>query len=197
MNGLINRAFQGFLTDTYGEVVWAKVVEASGCPLCEFEALSEYPEDMLLRYMSAASHVLGRDVLELAEDAGSYLVTHPNTASVRRLLRFGGADFTEFLHSLDDLPDRVRLAVPGLEIPSLSLTEPTPNTFILECGMAIYPASHFMVGILRAMADDYGALAILGHKDGGGAVGTIEINVPDAAFSMGRSFHLAEPKDTI
>lgn len=194
MHGLINKAFQGFVTDSYGEGVWTRVVEVAGLHIREFETLAEYPDEVLSACLKAASAVLDREVNELAEDAGSYLVTHPNTSSVRRLLRFGGADFTEFLHSLDDLPDRARLAVSGLEIPRLSLTEPTPNAFVLECGAQSYPAGHFMIGILRAMADDYGALALLDYQGRNGDCETIGISVPDAAFAMGRSFHLAGPE---
>jgi hypothetical protein len=51
----------------------------------------------------------------LLEDIGTYLVTDPALEPLRRLLRFGGDTFAEFLGSLEELPDRARLAMPQLE----------------------------------------------------------------------------------
>ncbi len=59
----------------------------------------------------------------LLEDLGTYLVSHPNVQGLRRLLRFGGAGFIDFLHSLDELHDRARLAVPDLDLPQLELRD--------------------------------------------------------------------------
>ncbi len=194
MHGLINKALQGFVTDTYGQSVWDEAATRANLGLQEFETFAEYPENMMISILDAVARVLGREPADLAEDAGTYLVTHPNTSSVRRLLRFSGANFTEFLHSLDDLSDRARLAVPGLVLPRLMLTEPNPNSFILECEAMAYPSAHVMMGVLRAMADDYGALAILDYRGHSGDWDTIAIHVHDAAFAAGRSFELAGPE---
>jgi len=194
MHGLVNKAFQGFVKDTYGDVIWTRVVQAAGVDTSAFETLADYPDELLVSCLKAAAWILDREVEDLAEDAGSYLVAHKNASSVRRLLRFGGANFTEFLHSLDDLPDRARLAVPGLEIPPMSLKEPAPNSFVLEYGRAAYPAGHFLIGILRAMADDYGALALVDFSGDRDEWDTISITVPDAAFARGRDFRLADPE---
>jgi hypothetical protein len=193
MHGLINRAFQGFLIDTYGQHVWQETLERADLGLREFETFAEYPDGLLTETIGAAAQVLARESSELAEDAGTYLVTHPNTSSVRRLLRFSGANFTEFLHSLDDLCDRARLAVPGLELPRIVLTEPSPNSFILHCEAKGYPAGHVIIGVLRAMADDYGALALLDFQDRTEDWETIAIAVHDASFAAGRAFDLAGP----
>ena len=56
---------------------------------------------------------------DVLEDIGGYLVAEDSQASIRRLLRFGGATFEDFLLSLDDLNDRVALALDILEMPMI------------------------------------------------------------------------------
>ena len=83
----------------------------------------------------------------LLEDIGTYFAFHPNVEALRRLLRFGGADFSEFLNSLDDLPDRARLAVDDLELPELFLVQLTEGHFRLVCRAKLPGWGHVMVGI--------------------------------------------------
>ena len=44
MHGLINRAIQCFLRDTYGADLWAQVAEASEIGVEGFEAMLDYPD---------------------------------------------------------------------------------------------------------------------------------------------------------
>jgi hypothetical protein len=118
------------------------------------------------------------------------LVSHPNVEALRRLLRFGGVSVVEFLHSLDDLPDRARLAVDDLNLPALELREHAANRFSLTCS---YPYEGFgcvMVGVLRTLADDYGALVFLEHQGGDQGVEVIEITLFETAYAEGRTFEL-------
>ena len=74
------------------------------------------------------SRLLGRPVAGMMEDLGTYLIMNPSFPAVRRLLRFSGVTFLDFLHSLDDLPDRVRLAVPDSDAASaLERIRPVPS----------------------------------------------------------------------
>ena len=194
MYGLINRAYQSFLTDTYGLSVWSDAVHQADLGVTRFEALMDYPDEMTTKLMASSAEVLARSAEDLTEDLGTYLVAHPNSQSLRRLLRFGGTSFTEFLYSLDDLPDRARLAVPDLVVPQLALNELGPHRFVLECQVMPYPAGHVLMGILRAMADDYGALASLEYRGVVKDHEVIDITVHEMDFSEGRDFQLTTPE---
>jgi hypothetical protein len=126
----------------------------------------------------------------ILEDVGTYLVSHPNKESLRRLLRFGGVTFTEFLHSLDDLPDRARLAVPDLDLPELELSECALNRFSLLCTGPVSGFGMVLVGVLRAMADDYGALVILDHEGWQDGCERIAITLVETEYAQGRQFDL-------
>ncbi len=52
---------------------------------------------------------------------------------------------------------------------------------------------HVFVGILRAMADEYGALVFLEHRGATGGVETVAVEVIEMQFAAGRDFALAAP----
>lgn len=191
MHGLILRTFQVFVQDTYGPEPWRRIVDGAGLDAPDFEAMLNYPQDIFTAVVGAAEVELRKPPDAFLEDVGTYLVSHPNSEGLRRLLRFGGVDFIEFLHSLEDLPDRARLAVADLELPDLDLVDVAPNRFTLLVGAGLPGFGFVLLGVLRAMADDYGALVLM--ECDGGTLGrqTIAITLIETAYSQGRQFALA------
>jgi len=190
MHGLINRSIQNFVCDSYGAATWALVVVRAGLEDQEFEAMLTYDDALTPRILDAVGAELGRPRDELMEDIGTYLVSNPKVESVRRLLRFGGVNFEDFLHSLDDLPDRARLAVSDLHLPRIELRAYSEGHFRLICDSPIEGYGNVMMGILRVMADDYGALAFLEHEGAGNGVEAIAISLVATDFAEGRRFDL-------
>lgn len=190
MHGLINRAIQSFVCNTYGRDRWIRVTEAAELGFVEFEAMLRYDEAQTRAVLSALALEMGRDEGDVLEDLGTYLVSHPDTEALRRLMRFGGVTYQEFLHSLDDLPDRTRLAVSDLQLPALELREHAANEFSLSCGPGLSGFGYVLMGILRAMADDYGALVMLDYKGQHNGCDVIAITLVEADFAEGRDFDL-------
>jgi hypothetical protein len=191
MHGLINRALQCFLRDTYGPSVWTKVALASGVGVDGFEPLLSYDDALTEAVIVKAADQLQRPRETVLEDLGTYLVSHPNLESLRRLLRFGGVSFVDFLHSLEDLPEHGRLGLPDLDLPEFQLVELGQGAFRLTVTPMIAGTGHVLVGLLRAMADDYGALVLLEHcglKDGREE---ISVDLLDSMHADGRRFDLA------
>ena len=192
MQGLVNRAVERFVRDSHGDEAWRGIMARLDLGYGEFEAMLNYDPEITARLLEEVAAALDRPEAEVLEDIGTYLVTHPNTAAVRRLLRFGGDTFEEFLHSLEDLPGRARLALPDLALPPLDLTQHRGDQYTLSVGGARDMAGgfgHVILGLLRALADDYGALAVLEHKGGGGSE-RIGITLAALDHSQGRDFSL-------
>lgn len=210
MHGLINKSVQGFVTETYGGRAWIAVARTSGAEIGDFEALQLYDDVVTDQLLGAVERVLQKPRDRVLEDLGTWLVTRRQPDTVRRLLRFGGVDFEDFLHSLDDLPGRVRLAVPNLVLPPMELIEQARSVFLLRIGPGPRGFGAVMMGLLRAMADDYGSLAVLelanrdasGDGDGGtgmdGPLGkeVVEIRLIQSDYASGRDFHLSAPRMT-
>jgi hypothetical protein len=191
VHGLINRAIQSFLADTYGSEVWAVIAREAQVPVGGFEAMLSYDAAITGDMLAAAESVLDRPREGILEDLGTYLVSHRNREGLRRLLRFGGVTFLDFLHSLEDLPDRARLALPDLELPDMLLTDAGGDRFMLTCHSQIPGAGHIALGLLRAMADDYGALVLLDHLGTGTDGEVVAIHLLERRFAVGRRFNLA------
>lgn len=193
MHGLVNRAIQCFVRDTYGATTWETLAREGDLPLAGFEAMFVYDDAVTDRMLAAAVTVLGRPRDTVLEDIGTYLVSHPNVETLRRLLRFGGETFEEFVESLDELPRRAALALPELDLPALEVV-PEDGRDMELCVACRWPRAgfgHVLVGMLRTLADDYGALVVLDHEGREGDVERIRITVMSGAFSTGRPFRLA------
>ncbi|UWQ92544.1 heme NO-binding domain-containing protein [Aliisedimentitalea scapharcae] len=190
MHGLINKAIQSFVCNTYGQERWHTVMDRAGLGFTDFEAMLIYEDEQSQKVLAELGRELGRPLDEILEDMGTFLVSHPQLEALRRLLRFGGVTYVEFLHSLDDLPDRARLAVSDLHLPAMELREYASDQFTLTCHPGLPGFCSVMVGVLRAMADDYGALAMLDLNPSGGQTDVISITLIETAFAEGRSFEL-------
>lgn len=191
MHGLMNRAIQNFVRDTYGQSTWRDVAAQAELGPHGFETMLRYDDDVTWRVLSLVSARLDKPQDAILEDLGTYLVSHPNVEALRRLLRFGGTDFEGFLHSLEDLPDRARLAVPDLDLPEIELCGEGEERFELRCRSLRPGFGHLLVGVLRGMADDYGALAIIDHADGPAGEERVTVDLMMAGYTSGREFDLA------
>lgn len=194
MHGLVNRAIQCFVRDTYGNEVWLDVARAIDLEGATFEAMLFYDDAVTDQVLNRIVRHLSKPRDEVLEDIGTYLVSHPKVEALRRLLRFGGVDFMDFLHSLDDLPDRARMAVSDLELPQLELTASDASRMHLSVRSSHDGFGHVMLGVLRTMADDYGALVFLDLRHQGPGEDVIDIALVEAAFAEGRSFTLSAGK---
>lgn len=191
MHGLINKAVQCFVRDSYGAACWSDVARQSNLGFTDFEAMLTYEDELTDVVINGACDLLQRPREDLLEDIGTYLVSNPNVEALRRLLRFSGVTFQDFLHSLDELPDRARLAVSDLELPQIDVSEVAQDYYKLTVQGGIKGYGHVMVGVLRAMADDYGALAVLEFTGANAGVETVDIHLLQTDYSSGRDFSLS------
>ncbi|TQS73156.1 heme NO-binding protein [Rhodobacteraceae bacterium] len=196
MHGLINTAIQSFIRHNYGTPVWAQVCARLEMPTSGFEAMLKYDDAVTERLIGATSITLARPRTLLLEDIGAFIaMTHP----LRRLLRFGGASYHEFLLSLDELPARARMCLPDIGVPELSCATMPDGSLRLRVVGDVVGWGAFMCGLVRAVADDYGALAVIDYlgsgQENGAACELVQILLLDQAFSEGMQFDLAQEAD--
>ncbi len=195
MNGMINRAIERFVRDVCGRDVWYSVITSLRLDVSEFDPFASYDDHLTIDLVVGIARQLERAVPDVLEDLGTYLITYPTMAHVRRLLRFGGRDFADFLESLEDFPARVRMALPGLSLPQITLEEQSASHFVIRVlsgEKALVGFGHAFVGVLRAMADDYGALVLLDHQGGQDGVEMIGVTIAQSEFTSGRRFRFSE-----
>ncbi len=91
----------------------------------------------------------------------------------------------EFLQSLEDVHDRAKIALPDLDVPQFELETQSNDTFVLNYRFEKLGMGAVFLGLLRGMADDYGALILIDHipkRDGAVDVDQFEISL----LHMGR-----------
>lgn len=191
MHGLFNKSLQSYLRDTFGGETWLQIARDARLDPDGFESMLIYDDAVTRDLLDAAAARLGRGGATILEDLGTYLVSHHESGAFRRLLRFSGVSFIDFLHSSEQLPEWGRLAVPDLDLPRLSLEQTGAEEFRLNCRFRMPGAIHVIAGILRAMADEYGALVVLRRVEERPDAEVIDLHVPAIAFSAGRRFALA------
>jgi hypothetical protein len=187
MDALLLRSLQNYVLDTFGVSTWQEICRSAGLIVETIEPMLRYDSGLADRTADVAAGVLGRPVEAIWEDVGIYLVTNPDREGVRRLLHFGGTSFADFLHSLEELPGRARLALPDLDPPDVTLDEVGPDRFELRCRSHLRGTQRVLAGMLTAMADDYGALCLIEVGDDD----CTAISVLDSRHAAARRFDLA------
>jgi hypothetical protein len=190
MDALLLRSLQGYVRDTFGQPAWQAICRAAQLKFETFEPMLRYDPGMADRVAAFAASTLGRSVDTIWEDMGTYLVTNQGHEGVRRLLRFGGSSFADLLHSLEEMPGRARLAMPDLDLPEFTLKELGDDRFEVRCRSRIVGMQRVLVGMLTAMADDYGTLCLIEAE----ADGVIMVQVLDSFHATGRRFDLTLPE---
>jgi hypothetical protein len=190
MDALLLRSLQGYVRDTFGAPVWQAACRRAELTTETFEPMLRYDPGTADRVAQSSADVLGRPVETIWEDMGTYLVTNPAHEGVRRLLRFGGATFSDFLLSLEEMPGRARLALPDLRFPEMTVVEAGADRFEIRCLSSIRGLPRVLIGIMTAMADDYGTLCLIEADQDA----RISVRILDRRHAEGRRFDLARPE---
>ncbi|GIT90516.1 hypothetical protein JANAI62_00020 [Jannaschia pagri] len=194
MHGMICKSLEGYVISAHGKDVWAAIARDAEVGIDGFEAMQSYPNEVFAAAQTAAAKRLGRDRLQLMEDIGIWICTHPPLQPVRRLFRFIGTSFRDLVLSLDEVEARARMAVPELELPIFHLCQVDDVEFEVQCTWPIPGASGLLTGILRTLADEYGALAMIEidatQKVSAGWVEIVSIQLFDEDFQAPQAFSL-------
>ncbi|MTH64804.1 heme NO-binding domain-containing protein [Paracoccus shanxieyensis] len=183
MDGMINHAIESFLKSSYGNAFWNDTLCRARVEPQGFLSMSGPKLGATSRVLNAAAISLGKPVHELLEDLGAWLV---RVEPIRRLLRFGGRDFGDFVLSLEELPGRARMILPDLALEELQVSQDEMGDYVI--GAKGMPRGWIwaIAGALRGMADDYGTLALI-SVDGC----TITLSIALVEHAASRPFDLA------
>ncbi|WBU59138.1 heme NO-binding domain-containing protein [Paracoccus albus] len=184
MHGFIIRGIELFLRARHGDGVWADVSAEAGIDRRGTMLLRTYSGAVAYALIQTASQVLKLNRDELLEDIGGWI---PRLDSVRHVMRFSGSSFEDFVLSLDDLHDRGRVVLPGLNLPRIATRVTGPRQYLLRLAAEDSDWYPVLAGFLRGMADDYGVLAIVEEDDG-----CLSVSIADDEFAEGNDFSLVQ-----
>ncbi len=189
MHGLVHKGLECFITHSFGQALWLSLCASAG-QYREVDTLAIIDDKVTTALLFGAAKELDRPKKEILEDFGIFLMTSEHTPGLRRLMRFGGIDYPEFLSSLDDLLGRIKLTVPTLEAPSIEVHETSVDSYSIHVGPQMKGFAFVLMGVLIALADDYGVLAKINHVERNDEGDTLSVQIFDFGFDVGRGFSL-------
>lgn len=163
MLGLINCLIQCFLRDSFGPLIWHQVAFQARLGFDDFEPMLSYDDEMTERLVSRPPPQFCSAPAKLF-----WRIWAPIWCRTRMSRRCAGCcglagwDLSIFF-------TRLRTCLRGgvwrcrLELPLLEVCDLGQDDYLLRCAPMVQGVGHVMVGLLRAMADDYGALVLLEH----------------------------------
>ncbi|SIS72700.1 heme NO-binding domain-containing protein [Paracoccus saliphilus] len=183
MHWLVRKFIESFLRETYSDALWHRVCRSSGVASYRSSIDDLNSQDLI----AMAAQMLGKPKDDLLEDLGAWSARQER---IRRLLRFSGRNFHDFLLNLEMLGDRVRMIAPDFLMPRIRVTEDG-----IDCLRVDFPSDGHewacaMAGLIRCMADDYGALGVIGIEEN-----SVTVQISDGFFTSGRSFLLGENEE--
>ncbi len=152
MHGLINRAFQDYLTARFGEALWAEVAARARVPEGGFERLLVYADQLTEDVLAAAAALTGHGREQLLSGFGTWLVPSAPFATPRRLLRFGGRELGGLIDRLDLWRERAVMAVPDLDLPRLRVRRVSDHMWRLRWSWERHGYAAAGIGFLSGLA---------------------------------------------
>jgi len=184
MHGFIIHGIEIFLRRRHGDDVWAAACAVSGLDRRGTQIMRDYPPETLRQALRAAADILSIGCDELLEDIGGWV---PRLENMRHILRFSGSTFEDFVLSLDDLHDRARMVLPGLELPRITTEITGDHSYRLTVTSDSQEWYPVLAGLLRGMADEYGVLAMVDTQDD-----VLTVSIADDQFAEGGEFSLTQ-----
>jgi len=191
MLGVVNKAIEHFIRATYGDRVWHDAAEHALVSDHDIEPMLMYSDEITYHLIDGLIQTTGKPRQDVLDDLRTFLVTPPHGRMVRRLLRFGGATFDDFLISMGDLNDRVALALPDLDLPTISVDLCVTDRAVITVENRIHGFANVLQGLLRAMADDYGTLVFIDIGECDEKTSQIVVILSEQNIAQGAEFNLA------
>jgi hypothetical protein len=153
MYGLVNRALAEMVAAGHGAAVWQEIKAASGIDVGEFHAMTQYPDDVTVALVGAASQRLGVAPSAMLHDLGAYWIKYTAAEGYGDLLKLAGGSFASFLQNLDAMHARVGLSFPELRPPSFRVTGETEDSLTFHYYSERPGLTDLVVGLIGGLGD--------------------------------------------
>lgn len=150
MYGMVNKGVQDLIVSQYGDDTWQQVRRTAGVDQ-EFVLMHQYPDEMTVRLVAAASAHLQLPPDAILEAFGHHWIKYTAHAGYGDLLRLAGGSFISFLQNLDTLHARVGLTFPHLAPPSFHCTDITPRSAVLHYHSTRDGLAPLVVGLVKGL----------------------------------------------
>ena len=190
MYGLVNNGIRTFIAEHYGEEAWCAICADAGVDDVSFESMMSYEDAVTYDLVGAICRKLDLTAEQVLEMFGHFWVGFSSETSIGKVMQFQGDSFVDRLASLDEMHDRVRLAMPHLMPPSFEFEEGADGMHRLHYHSHRKGLQPMVMGLLRGLSEESGieiAVRIAESRGDGHDHDVFEIRVVDASKAAGES----------
>ncbi|WP_299850287.1 heme NO-binding domain-containing protein [uncultured Roseovarius sp.] len=156
MYGMVNEGIHTFIQANYGDGTWQSICDKAGLDRREFERMASYDDAITYSLVGAIVDQTGISQDEVLQIFGGYWIEFVNQSNFGKLMRMSGDSFVDRVNGLDDMHDRILLAMPHLKPPSFELEGVGDKTYHLHYYSDREGLSPMVIGLLYGLASDTG-----------------------------------------
>jgi predicted hydrocarbon binding protein len=123
MKGIINKGIQEMVEDKYGAEAWERVKSLAGCEEPFFAISLDYPDEMTVALVKAASEVSGLPAETVMLEYGKFMVPNTLKKYYPTYFKIAGSSPREFLLNMGRIHDEVTRSVSNAAPPRFDYEE--------------------------------------------------------------------------
>jgi len=123
MKGIINKGIQEMVEAKYGRETWERIKSLAGCEEPFFAISLDYPDEMTLALVKAASEVSGLPMETVMIEYGKFIVPNTLKKNYPTYFALGGSSPREFLLNMDRVHEETTRSVSNAVPPRFEYEE--------------------------------------------------------------------------
>ena len=177
MKGVINKGIQELVEDRFGKQTWDTICTEAQCEEPSFSPSVDYPDQMTIDLVMAASRCLNLSADDVMIEFGKYWVPNTGKKSYPSLYALAGGNARDFLRNMDRLHRQATVSIAGANPP------PMPAEDLPDGRLAIrYSSQRKLCPVLRGLI--LGVGLHFGQKLGVEEVSCMRKGDPECVFEV-------------
>ncbi len=123
MKGIINKGIQEMVEARFGAEAWEEVKSLAGCEEPFFAIGQDYPDELTIALIKAASQVSGLPVETVQVEYGKFMVPHTLKKYYATYFQLAGSSPREFLLNMDRVHEQATRSITGAAPPKFDYEE--------------------------------------------------------------------------
>lgn len=152
MYGIINKALEELVTETFGERVWENIKTKSNIDIDYFISNQSYNDQITYDIAIAISNETKTPLNETLILFGEWWILKTAKEKYGSLLSFGGKNIKEFLEHLPDFHTRVMLLYPNLTPPEFKIINSKENEITIQYSSTRNELKDFVTGLFQGIS---------------------------------------------
>ena len=151
MYGMVNHGIQSLIISKFGQKDWDEICQLAGQTDTDFESMITYPDTVTYDLVGAISKKYNLPAEEVLKLFGDYWVDYSSETVIGKLFDFSGHEIMEFLESLNEMHERIKMSMPHLKPPVFEFEEVEDNTHLLHYSSDREGLEPMVIGLLEGL----------------------------------------------